>query len=64
MSETPFSRPAGSANQYNSDPVPNTVPAEDKPTATCKHCPFSVPWDHFGEAQMEQHFREKHPDRI
>lgn len=65
MSETPFSRPAGSAHLYNDDPVSNTVPEDQKPTASCKHCPdFSVPWDQFGEALMEAHFREHHPDRI
>lgn len=60
--ETPFSRPVGEG--YNPEPVPNTTPVEDKPTATCNHCGFSVPWDYIGQAQLEQHFKEKHLDLI
>lgn len=37
--------------------------------ATCQLCeakgeesPFSVPWDFIGEALMEDHFKDKHPE--
>lgn len=38
-------------------------------TATCNVCvtnkeenPFSVPWDMFGKALLEEHFKDKHPE--
>jgi hypothetical protein len=63
IEETPFSRPKG-PGRYNDDPVPNGLPDGEKPTAKCNHCDFQVYWDQFGEASMEAHFKEKHPDRI